>query len=395
MKIKRFTKIIAALIVACMIAATVCSCGSTPVMTLNADNGQTYTINKSLLNFMMIYVKQTTFINNGWYSGYDINALWSQNYSDDTTYDQYLTATVVSQLRSMLVEEYLFDKFNLTIDAANLAKIKEQKKSLEAQGRGAYKQYYGFTTDQLYEYLLLVEKSSAIVEYLYGDNGVEAVNETDKENYYKEYFKGYQYIMFDMNNKVVLDEDGSKVRTTTTDSDGNTVVNDEYKTEKMTDEEKDEKALLPDKVLKLINEGGDFAELAAEYSDSYLSVKYKDGVFVTSSILTEAAAKEKIDALEEGEVSEVITVGDGEYSYIVKRVPLIEKVYDEELHPEYVDLFDGYTGSVQDEKYSKLIEKYVDSVTVDEEVINGLSMEKTFLSKSVDYAYQQSLYSYS
>ena len=199
--------------------------------------------------------------------------------------------------------------------------------------------------------------------------------------------------MFDMNNKVVVDEDGNKVRTTTTDKDGNTTENDEYKTEKMTDEEKDDKAILPDTVLQQIKAGGDFAELAEKYSDSYLSVKYKEGVFVTSSILTEASAKEKVDALEIGDVSDVITVGDGEYSYIVKRVPLIEKVYDEETHPEYAELFENYTENVQDEKYSKLIEKYIDSVTMDEEIINTLSMQKTYLSKSVNYAYQQSYYS--
>ena len=394
MKIKRFIKITAALIVACVIASALCSCGSATVLTFNADNGKTYTANKSLVDFMMIYVKQNTFINNGWHSGYDINQLWSQKYDDDTTYDQHLTSNAVSQLRSMLVEEYLFDKYGLSIDAANLAKIKEQKKSLEAQGRGAYKQYYGFTTDQLYDYLLIVEKSGAVTDYLYGENGTDKVTDADKESYYTENFKGYQYIMFDMNNKVAVDEEGNKVRTTTTDKDNKTTENDEYKTEKMTDEEKDEKALLPDKVLQLVKGGGDFAELAAQYSDSYMSVKYKEGVFVTTSILTDATAKEKIDALKEGEVSDVITVGEGEYSYIVKRVPLLEKVYDEESHPEYADLFANYESSVQDEKYSKLLEKYVDSVVIDEATVNKLSMEKTYLSKSVDYAYQQSLYSY-
>lgn len=393
MKFKRLTKITAALVVAAMLATTLCSCGSQVVLTLNGDNGITYTATKKLVDFMMIYVKQNTFINNGWHSGYDIDSIWSQKYDGDTTFDQYLTSNVVSQLRSMLVEEYLFDKYSLTIDPANITKLKEQKKAIEAQGTGAYKQYYGFTTNQLYDYLIIVEKSSAVNEYLYGENGVDKVNDADKEAYYTENFKGYQYIMFDMNNKVVLDEEGNKVRTTTTDKDGNTTENDEYKTEKMTDEEKDEKALLPDTVLQQIKGGEDFAELAAKYSDSYLSVKYKEGVFVTSSILSEASAKEKIDALEIGEVSDVISVGDGEYSYIVKRVPLIEKVYDEEAHPEYTDLFTNYTDNVQDEKYSKLIEKYVDSVTMDEEIVNSLSMQKVYLSKSVNYAYQQSLYS--
>ncbi|MBQ9510228.1 MAG: peptidylprolyl isomerase [Clostridia bacterium] len=393
MKSTRLTKITAAIIVAAMLATALCSCGSQVALTLNGDNGVTYTASKSLVDFIMVYVKQNTFISNGWHSGYDIESIWTQKYDGDTTFDQYLTSNAVSQLRSMLVEEYLFDKYSLTIDPANLAKLKEQKKSLEAQGRGAYKQYYGFTTDQLYEYLLIVEKSGAVNEYLYGENGTDKVNDSDKETYYTENFKGYQYIMFDMNNKVVVDEDGNKVRTTTTDKDGNTTENDEYKTEKMTDEEKDDKAILPDTVLQQIKAGGDFAELAEKYSDSYLSVKYKEGVFVTSSILTEASAKEKVDALEIGDVSDVITVGDGEYSYIVKRVPLIEKVYDEETHPEYAELFENYTENVQDEKYSKLIEKYIDSVTMDEEIINTLSMQKTYLSKSVNYAYQQSYYS--
>lgn len=380
-----------------VMALALCSCGSKTLMTFKADNGKTYTVTASEMNFLMVFTKQNLFIGWGLYSAYDTaSAVWGSTYgSTEQTYDKYYTAYVQSQLKSILVEKYLFDKYDLTLNKETLDGYKKEIATAKANqgGAGSYKQYYGYTTTEYYNYQVAVEKSKAIIEYLYGENGIDPVTDTEKETYYTENYVGYQYIMLNMKTKVKVDEDGNKVLKTEKDDDGNVTDTDVYDTEDLTDEESEEKQLLPAKLLAQIKEGADFGTLAAEYSDDYYSAKYPKGVFVLSTqqfINNEKTASDTIAALKVGEYTEALTVGDGEYTYIVKRVDLIDKVYDSE---DYADLFSEYGDTVKYNKYDGVVEVYSDTVTEDATALEKYTMEKTFLSKYVDYYYQISKYS--
>lgn len=400
MKTTKITvKLLALLFCAAMIVPCFSGCASSKaIMTLNADNGKTYTATVGDMNFLMTFTKYNLFANNNWYSAYDSESLWSTKYEDEKTWDSYYTEYVAKQLKSILIEKYLFDKFSLSLTEEQLSTYKKNAATAVQQrgGQGAFKQYWGYTVDQLINYEKAADMSTLIMDSLYGDNGTTPVSDTDKETYYKENYKGYQYIILDMSNKIKTDEDGNRVRTTSKDSSGNTVENDKYDTVALTDEEKSAKALLPDVIMKEIEKGADFGELSLKYSDDYYSTAYPKGLFVLSlsfSSLTGSDATDvdaAVSELEIGENTEAISVGDGKYTVIAKRIELIDKVYDSE---DYTDLFTGYKSSVEYDLYDKYVSAYEKDVVIDTDAVATFSMQKTFLSKYVDLLYYQNYYS--
>lgn len=387
--IKKYVRVAAMILVFAMVASVLCSCGSTPVAKFTAENGKTYTATKSELDFMMVYTKQNLFTGNLWFSAYDTSSLWTSTYANDLTYDEYFTASVFSQIKSILVEKYLFEKFGLSLDKDTVASIKKEVDTakLNAGGAGAYKQYYGYTASQLLDYRLTAEKYNAILDYLYGENGTDKVTDEEKETYFNDNYVSYQFIYLDMNKKVKVDEDGNKVRKTTTDSNGNVTVTDEYETEDLTEEEAEEKDLLAAKIIQRLDAGEAFEDLAAEFSDDYTSVKYPKGIFTLSSgtLFNDTAANEAVAALDVGQYTQPLSMGDGEMTYIVKRVTPVEKAYATD---EYADMFSTYDDTVKYDKYDKFINTFFDSVTIDESIIPDYSMANTFLSDYVDYYYQ-------
>ncbi|MCR5457731.1 MAG: hypothetical protein K6F14_06615 [Clostridiales bacterium] len=372
---------------------TSCAAG-TKVLTLKADNGKTYIINKEQFDFLMCYTKANFFMNQTLPSSYDIPSyLWEQKIGSDSeqTVDDYYKQLVVNQLKGVLVEEYLFDKYNLKLNDEEVA---AQKKSVQQTvtnlgGTGSYKQYWGYRWQMLYEHSLASLRSTAIMEYLYGENGVDKVTSEELDQYYQDNFYGYYVIKFDMTHKVETDEEGNKIRKTTTDSEGVETETDEYSLVELTDEEKEEKALLPQILIYQLEDDADFQELAIAYSDDYISVKYPNGLYITeaqlSNYLSDSTALSAAKALEIGEYTQPISISDGKYTYIIKRVELREKAYEDE---EYADLFKDYEETVKYDKYDDLIENYVELIESNDAVIEKASMANTFLTEYVDYYYQ-------
>lgn len=394
---KTIVRIIALALTATMLALALCSCGSKAVMSFTGENGKTYTITKSEFEFLMVNYKQSFFLSRNLYSAYDTaEYLWDAPISEESdadTFDKLCTDAVKDQARAMLIEEYLFDKYELTLNEDTLKSNREALDTSikEHGGKGAYKQYYGYTASQYFDFQVLSEKSKAITEYLYGENGIDPVTDAEKETYFNENYSGFQLIMLDMNNKVKVDENGKRLLKTETDSEGVVSETDEYQTETLTDDEADEKQLLPAKLIAQLKEGADFATLAAEYSDDYYSVKYPKGLFVLtdSKFLDDAKAAEAVSALKIGEYTEALSVGDGEYTYIVKRVELVDKVYASD---DYKDLFSDYEDSLMYDKYDKVVEAFTDGIVSDDALLGKYSMKTTFLSKYVDYYYKYNQY---
>ncbi len=399
---KRTTKTVKAIaftIVLAMLMATLAftlsGCSSSKVVaTFAADNGKTYTATSGFFKFMMTYSKQQFYTQYGLNSSVE-STIWDTKTDDDITYDKLYTDRVTTQVKSILIEQYLFDKYNLSISDETIASHKKTVETAKKNqgGAGAFKQYYGYTADELYDYLIMVEKSKAIVEHLYGENGIDPVTDEELEKYYTENYVGYMYIMLDMKNKVKVDGDGNRVVKTTTGKDGKVTEQEAFETEELTKEEAEEKGLLAAKIIKELDGGADFADLVKKHSDDFYSIKYPHGVFVLKdSDLVNGASNinEAIKKLEVGEHTEALSTGDtNDYTYIVKRIDLLDKVYENE---EYKDLFSSYKDDVKYDKYDGVVEAYDASVTVDSDAISGFSMKKTFLSSYVDYYYYYNRY---
>ncbi len=390
--LKITTKLVAFALVLCMASAMFVSCGSNDIVMSMTIEGKTYTIDEDEFSLLMVVEKANLCYQMSVSSSMDTASLWAQKMTDtEETLDAYCSNLIVDRAKSILIEKYLFEKFNLTISDDIIEENEEEEKSKikEAGGRGAYKQYYGYTSGRYYDvYKMMEARSQAVLEYLMGDNGEMKVVDADLKAYYEENYVGYQYIMLDMENKVVRDEDGNRVRETTTskDEEGKEVVEETtaYKTEKLTDEEKSEKQNLAETIIAELDAGtATFEEMIEKYSDAYYSVAYPEGLFVVEddTFMYSEVDKEAKD-LEIGEyTNKAISANSGKEQYLVKRVSLKDAVYSDE---KYKDLFEGFDTVVEYKKYDTHIKSFYENITVDQAVAGRYSVADTFLSKEVD-----------
>ncbi|MCQ2436278.1 MAG: hypothetical protein MJ101_05170, partial [Clostridia bacterium] len=156
-----------------------------------------------------------------------------------------------------------------------------------------------------------------------------------------------------------------------------------FKTVKLTESEITEKSYFPQAILDKAAEGTEFKDLMLKYSDSILSYVYadgvmihKDGYFVNNETVMSAAR-----ALEIGKVSDAVSISDGEYQYIIKRIPLAEKAYEDE---KFADLFTDYKDVVVDAKYEELTKPYTEAVIVDSDTIGKYTMKGIYTAPVLD-----------
>lgn len=422
-------KLIAMALVVCTATLLFAGCNKkaeTTVMSFTADNGKTYTINEQEFDMLMKIRKRIFFCNLLYTTSKDTASFWNEKNSTEKekTNEQYYKDLVMDQVKAVLVEKYLFEANNLTISQDTLDGYKTSIKTAEKEqgGKGAYKQYYGFTAKANYEiYEPMVDRSEMLYKALCADDAMLAATAETLKAYYEEHYVGYQYIMIDLKNKVVTDENGNRVVNTKKEKDETgkevEVPGDSYKTEKYdSTKEEDKKAMeakqnLGASILKELEAKTiTFEEAIAKYSDAYYSVEFAEGTFVDKeSVFLNSTVNDKVKDLEVGEqYAEVIASGD--YHYIVKKVPLKAGVYEEyekdengeikkdeegkNIENKYFDQFKDFEETVEYDSYEKYVESFFDKITVDTAITDKYTMQKTFLSPYVDYYYQMILYYY-
>ena len=419
-KTNLFIKLLAAMLVVCTATLLFASCNKkaeTIALVYEGDNDKVYTITEEEFDILLKVRKRTFFANQLYTTSKDTATFWSTTSSEDEdkTNEEYYMGLAMDQVKAVLVEKYLFDickdaKGNaLAISSDTLDGYQSSLKSdvKSAGGQGAYKQYYGYTAKAYYtHYAPMVTRSDMIFEALTNPekgSGELAATAENLKAYYEEHFVGYQYIVLDMKNKLVLDENGDPVRNKIKDEDGNEIDGDTYKTEEMTDAEKSEKESLPAEILKKIKDGVAFEELVQTYSEEYDSRKYADCWFLDKeATLLNSTVTDKVKDLKVGEwTGEAIKVGDK--NYIVKRVELKPYVYEEfekdaegnvvkdengkEVENIYFEVFEEFESTVNYDNYEKYIEELTKDVVVKEEVTGKYTMADTFLSPYVDDYY--------
>ena len=388
------SKIVATVLVVCLAVCVLASCAGSnnAAMTLTKD-GKTYTISEAELGLLMKIRKLDYCCQLLITTQNDSPALWAEYANDEKTetYGQQYTSLIHKQAQSILAEKYLFDLYGLEISKDTLDGVKTSAKEAAANygGKGAYKQYFGYTAEQFYDmYMPMVERSEAVVDYLYGENGTEKVTAEEKDSYFNENYVAYQFIMLDMTKSVKVDEEGNRVLKTTEDKDGNVTTLDQYETVTMTEDEKAEKQLLSKLIFTELEKGASFEDLVKKYSDDYASVKYIDGAFaLKEGTFINATVTQAIEDLEIGEVTpEAISVSSDAYQYIVKRVELKAGAYEDE---NYADAFETFEDTVKYDKYEEKLNAILDEIVVDTTVTAKYTIENTFLSAYADEYYAQ------
>lgn len=412
---KIITRVVVAVLIFAMAVTILASCGSKAVMTLEID-GKKYTVTESEYSTFMTVNKMLLFSNNNWPRLYD-QIVWTMN----DTFEADQNSQIRELMEDVVVEKYLLDKYGLSLSAATLAGYKEniKKANNDAGGPGAFKQYYGYTAKQLYDYYQTwYDGRQLLLSHLYtGANATDPVTDEERETYYKENYKGYMYIYLDMNNKLAkvenpdgddfyigLDSSNVEYKLSIKINDENNVdienlgrvdgkeVEDiskveivSLKTEALTDEEKEEKSNLPDAIIADLDEGKEtFKELMLKYSDDYVSYLYENGFMVNkdANFISNTDVMTAVNKLEVGEYTSAIGVEESKKYYIVNRIELAEKPYADE-DGEFADLFTSFEDLVIYEKFDTLLHSYKDKIVVDEKAVEKFKMSTTFLSKAI------------
>ncbi len=268
-------------------------------------------------------------------------------------YDLLLTESVESA-KKLLAIEYMHDKeYGLELTDEKKEQLDEQIESyISAYGSksalNSELSKYGANINTLRRYFELMLKQNALLDYLYGENGIDL----PQEEQLKEFFK---------NNYVIADHIFFSIAGGTKE-DGTVVSLPEEEIER-------KRSLARDVYNRATALGEDFDTLKAEYSeDVFASEYYPHGFFVTNNSAFPAEFTGAVMALSDGETTLVETAKTG--VHVVKRLPM-----DENFYNAYDDVYVQLVSAVSSERFSTLIAEKAQNAFVDEALIANYSPE--------------------
>lgn len=354
---KNFKKAIALLLLLAICIPMLFSCASglgKPVMTLGKTE-----VTENMLQFWLTRYK--AYFVQYYMDGKDDPKFWNELATGtDKTWNETFTEFIVDNAKTYTAALYLFDDLGLKLPDSRIEAVdKEIADLLYGQADNNENQFnqilstYGVNKDILREIYIIEEKVAFLQDYLYGENGVEKLSTTAKDNYYKENYVRFQHIFRYTGSRPVI-ENGDFV-----------YGNDGYvKYEEMTKEE-DEKERNTMKALYEDIKAGtqDFSEILEIYNQDIANDEYPNGYYITQ---TSTYVKEVIDAVFDMEVDEIRYV-ESEYGiHIIKRLSLIKGDYAKE---ENVDFFTDFEDNLITKTFNTKLEPYKKQIEVNEELV--------------------------
>ena len=145
-------RLLAAALVACLIISAFAACGSAKTLMSVTKDGKTYTISTDEFSLLMKIKKLDICCSMLVTRSRDTASYWATTTDDGETYEEYYKNLILEQTKSILVEKYLFDVNGLSISSDKLAGYKSNIKTQNTYygGKGAYKQYFGYTAADYY-----------------------------------------------------------------------------------------------------------------------------------------------------------------------------------------------------------------------------------------------------
>lgn len=354
---KRFMKIIAAVLATVMLLCSAASCASSGTAILE------YGKSKITVNMYSYWLSRYKAIYLYTFGVNDTTEFWTTEIATGITAETYLGAIALQGVMSTLVCMEIFDNLGLKLSAEVIEAIDNYIADLIVEHGGGSKSkfnnevsVFGVNDRILKQIYIAEEKASQLFDYYYGTNGTEKITDLHRDEYYKATYAKIQHLYINTKKEYVLDEEGNRVY----DSEGN------VKTQDMTGAVLAEKEKIIADIDARLAEGASFEELWAEYSeDKY----YENGYYLTAS--TSGFVNEVVTAAFTMEVGETEKITTSSGTHYVKKYDLDEKAYTNEKNSDFFGDFDSY---VAQSFFNKKIQTYLADIIVNEDEIKKYSI---------------------
>lgn len=292
------------------------------------------------------------------------SAFWNSVMENGQTAEEYLSATVLENVKLTLICAAKFDSLRGKLTQKQLDAIDERIEDYKTEyADGSTKIFnsilaeYGVNVKILREIYIMEAKAVALLDLLYGDSGILTVSPDEKDAYYEDNYARILMIYINDKFEYVTDENGKYY----TDENGYYVT-----------EELDEKSLAKKKadiaaVESALEDGTDFSMLYKKYSED---TSYENGYYMSASM---TFIKEVVDAAMDLKTNEWCTVESEYGTHIIKRVALEEKGYEKEENKSFFTSFDS---DLKDDLFIKYAEQFLNQVTADEDIISQYKLSK-------------------
>lgn len=291
----------------------------------------------------------------------DTTSFWTTEIEKDYTYEDFIMDYIKFHAKQVLVSMKLFDDYGMSFTSAQKQAIKDKINNLIESygGKNVLNEELGemgLNIQTLEKIYYEEAKLETVNEYFFGSKGVLAVNDDDREAYYKENYFCAMWIYIYTDVKLLQDEDGNYF----TDENG------VYKFEELSDIEKQEKQAKVDELRKHLAAGKDFKALRQEYSEEGLDyhAAYPDGIFLSANDY-ENYGVDMINMVQSLKENDYGSFNNGYAEVFVKRFPLKDYAKLTEAERKLMVDFEEYVALSKSEKFFDSYE--VNSV---EEVLN-------------------------
>ena len=265
------------------------------------------------------------------------------------TFKEIYKQECVSSLKNLLAVEYLHDYVYGIELSDEQQKSVEEKISAVALSFGSQKafeqemQRYGATVDDYERYLCLMLKQSTLINSFYGENGMRAITEEQKAEYFSDKYAVVYHIFIDTRGNI---------------KDDGTVVS-------LTEQEKQLKAEHASDIYAKIQKGEiSFEQALLSNTEDAYAASHANGYFVTND---GTYPTEFVDGAFSLAVGEITMVQSQAGYHIIKRYPMNESFYDDDK-----DVYSAITQKLISEDFSGLVSSVKDGVKVNEQVIEQL-----------------------
>lgn len=275
-----------------------------------------YTITETMYSYWMS--KYKTLFLYMYNNSKDTLSFWNTEIEEGNTYEDFIVGYIQNYAKQVLLSMYLFDEYSMSLTDDQKDGVEDYINDLiEAYGgKNVLNETLaemGLNIETLKTIYYAEEKLATVTDAFFGENGIMAVNDNDREQYYLDNYYCAEWIYVYTSVKLKKDDEGRYY----TDENGVYLFDD------LTEEEKAIQLAKVEEIEAKLEAGENFESVRAEYSEEnldYYSV-YPDGIFLSANDY-ENYGLDMLTAIQGTECGEYTKFDNGYATVIVKRLEL-------------------------------------------------------------------------